>query len=50
MLLITHTDLDGVMCAVLHKLAFGHEAPVIYADYDNISEIVLDRSGRVTRD
>ena len=41
MLLITHTDLDGVMCAILYKLAFGRESPVEYVDYDKISDVIL---------
>lgn len=36
--LFTHTDLDGVGCAVLAKLAFGREVDVEYCDYSDINE------------
>lgn len=36
--LFTHTDLDGIGCSVLAKLAFGAEnVAVDYCDYDNIN-------------
>jgi oligoribonuclease NrnB/cAMP/cGMP phosphodiesterase (DHH superfamily) len=41
MLLITHTDLDGVVCAILYKMAFGHESVVEYVNYDKISDTLI---------
>ena len=39
--LFTHTDCDGVGCAILAYLAFGREnVDVEYCDYDNINEKV----------
>lgn len=39
--LFTHTDLDGVGCAILAYLAFGREnVDVEYCDYNNIDEKV----------
>lgn len=41
--LFTHTDLDGVGCAVLAYLAFGREnVDVEYCNYDDIDERVAD--------
>ena len=34
--LFTHTDLDGVGCAILAKLAFGNEVDISYCNYDDI--------------
>lgn len=40
-MLITHTDLDGVGCAILAYLAYGREnVDVEYCDYDNVNEKV----------
>ena len=36
--LFTHTDLDGVGCAILAKLAFGEEVDISYCNYDDINE------------
>jgi len=41
MLLVTHTDLDGIACSMLHKMAFGHEAKVEYVNYDAIDDVLL---------
>ena len=38
--LFTHTDLDGVGCAVLAKLAFGDDVDIEYCGYDNIDDRV----------
>lgn len=38
--LFTHTDLDGVGCAVLAKLAFGEDVDIEYCDYSNVNEKV----------
>lgn len=39
--LFTHTDLDGVGCAILAYLAFGREnVDVEYCDYSNIDDKV----------
>lgn len=38
--LFTHTDLDGIGCAVLAKLAFGKYVDISYCDYDNIDSTV----------
>lgn len=38
--LFTHTDLDGVGCAVLAKLAFGDEVDIEYCGYDDIDDKV----------
>lgn len=40
--LFTHTDLDGIGCAILAKLAFGKEVDISYCNYDDINESVLD--------
>lgn len=40
--LFTHTDLDGVGCAILAKLAFGEDVDISYCNYDDINESVLD--------
>ena len=40
--LFTHTDLDGVGCAVLVKLAFQDEVDIEYCNYDEINEKVLE--------
>ena len=36
--LFTHTDLDGVGCAVLGKLVFGDNVDITYCDYINVNE------------
>ena len=38
--LFTHTDLDGVGCAVLAKFAFGNTVDIEYCNYDEINEKV----------
>lgn len=39
--LFTHTDLDGVGCAVLAYLAFGYEnVDVEFCSYDNVNQKV----------
>lgn len=38
--LFTHTDLDGVGCAVLAKLAFGDDVDIEYCGYDDIDDRV----------
>lgn len=41
--LFTHTDMDGVGCAILAQLAFGKEnIDVSYCNYDDINKIVQD--------
>lgn len=40
--LFTHTDLDGVGCAILAKLAFGEEVDIEYCDYENVNEKVSE--------
>lgn len=40
--LFTHTDLDGVGCAVLAKLAFQNEVDIEYCNYGEINEKVLE--------
>ena len=40
--LFTHTDLDGVGCAILAMLAFGENVEITYCDYNNINEVVSD--------
>ena len=35
--LFTHTDLDGIGCAVLAKLAFGDNIDISYCNYNNIN-------------
>lgn len=42
--LFTHTDLDGVGCAMLAKLAFGDEVDIEYCNYDEINEKVKNYS------
>ena len=38
--LFTHTDLDGIGCAILAKLAYGNEVDISYCNYDDINEKV----------
>lgn len=38
--LFTHTDLDGVGCAILAKLAFGEDVKITYCNYNDIDVIV----------
>ena len=38
--LFTHTDLDGVGCAILAKLAFGDKVDIEYCNYDEINSKV----------
>lgn len=38
--LFTHTDLDGIGCAVLAKLAFGNDVDIEYCNYDDINSKV----------
>ena len=38
--LFTHTDLDGVGCAILAKIAFGDDIDISYCDYENIDKEV----------
>lgn len=38
--LFTHTDLDGVGCAVLAKFAFGNDVDIEYCNYDDIDSKV----------
>jgi oligoribonuclease NrnB/cAMP/cGMP phosphodiesterase (DHH superfamily) len=40
--LFTHTDLDGVGCAILGKLAFGDNIDIEYVDYNNVDVIVAN--------
>ena len=40
--LFTHTDLDGIGCAVLAKLVFSDEVDITYCDYTNINNNVLE--------
>lgn len=38
--LFTHTDLDGIGCAVLARLAFGDKVDITYCNYDDINQQV----------
>jgi oligoribonuclease NrnB/cAMP/cGMP phosphodiesterase (DHH superfamily) len=40
--LFTHTDLDGIGCAIIAKLAFGKNIDIEYCDYNNINEIIAN--------
>jgi len=40
--LFTHTDLDGVGCAILAMLAFGSEVDIDYCNYNEINDRVND--------
>lgn len=40
--LFTHTDLDGVGCAILARLAFGDKVDIEYCNYDTIDKQVDD--------
>jgi oligoribonuclease NrnB/cAMP/cGMP phosphodiesterase (DHH superfamily) len=40
--LFTHTDLDGVGCAILAKIAFGSEVDIDYCNYNEINDKVND--------
>ena len=39
--LMTHSDLDGVSCGILAKIAFFDNVDIEYCDYDNIDEKVV---------
>lgn len=38
--LFTHTDLDGVGCAIVAKLFYGNDVDVEYCNYDDVNEKV----------
>jgi len=38
--LITHTDLDGVGCAILAKYVYGDNVDITFADYDEVNNIM----------
>lgn len=38
--LFTHTDLDGIGCAVLARFAFGYDVDIEYCNYDDIDSKV----------
>ena len=40
--LFTHTDLDGIGCAILAQLVYGKDIDISYCDYDNINKTVQD--------
>lgn len=40
--LFSHTDLDGIGCGILAKLAFGNDVDISYCDYDNIDSSVME--------
>ncbi len=40
--LFSHTDLDGIGCGILAKLAFGDDVDISYCDYDNIDSSVRE--------
>ena len=40
--LFTHTDLDGIGCAVLATLAFHKDVTIHYCNYETINEQVND--------
>lgn len=39
--LFTHTDLDGISCGIVGKLAFDDDIDIVYCDYHNINELVI---------
>jgi oligoribonuclease NrnB/cAMP/cGMP phosphodiesterase (DHH superfamily) len=40
--LFTHTDLDGIGCAIIAKLAFGKNVDIEYCDYNNVNEKIAN--------
>lgn len=40
--LFSHTDLDGIGCGILAKLAFCKDVDISYCDYDNIDSTVKE--------
>ena len=38
--LFTHTDLDGVSCEILGRIAFGEDIDVVRCGYGNINDKV----------
>ena len=40
--LFTHTDLDGIGCAVLAKYVFTDKVDIVYCDYDNVNKEVKE--------
>lgn len=43
--LFTHTDLDGIGCAILAKIAFGDEVDVEYCNYNDVNEKIKEFMG-----
>lgn len=41
--LFTHTDLDGIGCAILARLAFADDVDITYCDYDDINNEIYRR-------
>lgn len=40
--LFTHTDLDGIGCAILARLTFGENVDITYCDYDEVDTLVRE--------
>ena len=40
--LFTHSDLDGIGCAILAKIAFGNDVDITFCNYDNIDKSVRE--------
>lgn len=38
----THTDLDGIGCGIVSKIAYGDDVEIVYCDYHNVNDIVGD--------
>jgi oligoribonuclease NrnB/cAMP/cGMP phosphodiesterase (DHH superfamily) len=38
--LFTHTDLDGIGCGIVSKIAYGENVDITYCDYHNVNEII----------
>lgn len=40
--LFTHTDFDGIGCAIIGKIVFGENVDIEYCDYDDVNEKIKD--------
>ena len=48
--LFTHTDLDGVGCAIIARLLYGEDIDIAYCDYNEINEAVKEYINTATND
>ena len=46
MVLITHGDLDGIVCALIARLIFGVKIEIFFCNHDKVNQIMLDQIDR----